>query len=225
MAIKTVTLPIKGMSCASCSRTVEKQVEGLPGLVEKHVDHAAGRGEFILDDSKLSVEALINSINQGHYPVDLPATANRQKIIREVPPCPVCRQPGADVPTTVLRSNLQPATYKQTDPEDDFHICMTPSCAVAYYTLGKQQLIMKDALKRELYFKEGSQRQIICYCNNVDRQQIEETVKVFNITDWQRTMEHYRHKVQEKCEILNPTGLCCRDLFAEVVHEIKTTKT
>ena len=221
MTIKTITLPIKGMSCSSCSRSVEKQVENLDGLVEKHVDHDADMGEFKIDASKLSIEELIVTINQGHYKVDLPANENIASVEKEVPVCPLCTKVGADVPNTVFRSNLKPETFKQTDLEDDFHICMTPECNVAYYTTDKHQIIDKGSLKRELYFKEGTEREIICYCNNVDKEQIKDTVCNHHITDWDETMAHYRNKVQEKCELLNPTGLCCRNLFDTVVEEIQ----
>ncbi len=221
MAIKTITLPIKGMSCSSCSRSVEKQVEHLEGVISKSVNHATDSGQFTIDEAKLSEQELISTINQGHYKVDLPegiANAN----VKEVPPCPTCGKPGAEVPNTVLRSNLKPNTYKKTILEDDFNICMNPSCNVAYYTTKRNQLIDKSELKRELYFKEGTQRAIICYCNNIDRDQIETVVTQHHITDWDEAMGFYRNKVQEKCEILNPTGLCCRNLFEEVVEEIKS---
>lgn len=208
------------MSCSSCSRSVEKQVENLSGLVEKNVDHDADLGEFMIDDNKLSVNALISAINQGHYKVDLPEDENMASVEKEVPPCPACNRSGADVPNTVLRSNIKAETFKQTNLDDEFHICMTPSCEIAYYTTG-DQLINKRELKRELYFKEGSERQVICYCNNVDKEQIKDTVNNHQLTDWDETMAYYSNKVQEKCEILNPTGLCCRDLFGEVVSEIK----
>jgi copper chaperone CopZ/bacterioferritin-associated ferredoxin len=225
MAIKTITLPIKGMSCSSCSRSVAKQVENLPGLIEQHIDHDADSGAFKIDEQKLSIEELITTINQGHYKVDLPENQVAASAGAEVPPCPVCHKSGAEVPNTVLRSNLKPETYKQTILDDDFHICMNPGCDVAYYTTGNNQVISKTSLKRELYFKKGAQKQIICYCNNVDRDQIEDTVINHQITDWDETMAFYSNKVQEKCEILNPTGLCCRDLFDEVVEEIKESKS
>lgn len=221
MAIKTIILPIKGMSCSSCSRSVITQVENLPGLVEQNVDHDTDSGEFIIDESQLSVAELISSINQGHYKVDLPAGASVADIENNIPACPVCHKQGVEVPNTVLRSNLQPATFKSTDLDDDFHICMNPDCTNAYYTTKRNQVIDKSALKRELYYKNGSEKQIICYCNNVDKEQIKDTVSIHHITDWDETMAHYSNKVQEKCEILNPTGLCCRDLFDEVVNEIQ----
>ena len=104
--------------------------------------------------------------------------------------------------------------------DDDFFICMNPACNVAYYSV-KNQIVDKSKLKRELYFKQGTGREIICYCNNVDRNQIEKVVKEHGLTIWEDVMGLYTRKIQEKCEYLNPTGLCCRDLFTEVVEEIK----
>jgi len=209
------------MSCSSCSRSVEKQVEQLEGIISKTVDHATDSGQFIIDESKLSETKLITTINKGHYKVDLPEriTTTQNK---KIPECPTCHVAGAGVPNTVLRSNLRPETYKKTILEDDFYICMSPSCPSAYYTTQRNQLISKTELKRELYFKNGTEREIICYCNNVDINQVEEVVTKHNITDWDEAMGFYRNKVQEKCEILNPTGLCCRDLFDEVVDEINS---
>ena len=165
--IKTIILPITGMSCSSCSRSVENQVDQLDGLVDKSVDHEADSGEFTIDESILSPEQLIEVINQGHYKVDLPELENITREQKEIPTCPKCNIPGAEVPNTVMRSNLKPDTYKKTILEDDFHICMNPQCTNAYYSTQRNQLIDKSELKRELYYKNGSQQEIICYCNNV----------------------------------------------------------
>lgn len=223
MAIKTIVLPIIGMSCSSCSRAVEKQVEHVVGLISKSVDHDSDSGQFTIDESKLSESKLIETINKGHYKVDLPKDITTT-IAKEMPACPTCNVAGVEVPNTVLRSNLKPDTYKKTVLEDNFNICMNPSCTTAYYTTQRNQVIDKSELKRELYFKNGTEIEIICYCNNVDRQQVEEVVNQHDITGWDEAMAHYRNKVQEKCEILNPTGLCCRNLFDEVVNEIKSIK-
>lgn len=46
MAIKTIILPIQGMSCTSCSRSVEKQLEHVAGVIRSTVDFKANSGEF-----------------------------------------------------------------------------------------------------------------------------------------------------------------------------------
>lgn len=220
MALKTFVLPIKGMSCSSCSRSVEKQMEQVDGLIDKSVNHETHSGEFTIDESKITELQLIDLINEGHYKVDL-SKGSTNSTSNKIPECPTCQTSGMKVPNTVLRSNLTASIYKKTILEDDFNICMTPTCSVAYYTRQHNQLIDKAELKRELNFKNGTEREIICYCNNVDKKQILEAAIKYKITNWDKSMGFYRNKVQEKCEILNPTGLCCRDLFDEIITESK----
>ena len=53
-------------------------------------------------------------------------------------------------------------------------------------------------LKRELYFKEGSMRNIVCFCNNIAKQQIGSALKEHNLIEWEDVMRYYRTKVIEK---------------------------
>ena len=210
--IKTILLPIKGMSCSSCSRAVERQVEGLDGLIDKKVDYDSGTGEFTYDVNKLSYHTLIEKINKGHYKVDIEGYEKRAAG-KKIPPCPTCGHSGQLVPNTVFRSLLLPETFNQTDLDDEFQICMNPTCPTAYYSTEKHQVIDKSELKRELWFKEGTQRKIICYCNNIDTDQIDAAAKDFGLYSWDEVMHHYRQKVIERCEVLNPIGLCCKDTY------------
>ena len=217
MATKTIELPIKGMTCSSCSRYVEKQVENIGGVVSMVVNHRTNTGEFVIDEKRLSKTQLIGIINQGHYKVDLTDVSDINSKPDSTFFCPKCGVIGLEVPSTVLRSNLKAAAYKRTDLVDKFLICMSSTCDIAYYTTEKRQLIGLRELKRELYFKQGSTKQIVCYCNNIDVFQIESALKDRRSTKWEDVMGYYRSKVIEKCEVLNPSGLCCRPYFDEVV--------
>ena len=86
----------------------------LAGLVDKSVDHDTDQRKFIIDEDLLTQEQLINTINQGPYKVDLHKDADNIIEEKEIPLCPVCRVAGASVPNTVMRSNLNPDTYKRT---------------------------------------------------------------------------------------------------------------
>ena len=59
---------------------------------------------------------------------------------------------------------------------------------------------LKEAsdLKRELYFKEGSMRNIVFFCNNIAKQQIGSALKEHNLIEWEDVMRYYRTKVIEK---------------------------
>jgi len=208
------------MSCTSCSRTVERHLDTLEGLIRKEVNHASNSGKFTIDENQLTQAQLIDVINQCHYKVPICDSLEKVTKTKVIPPCPQCKVAGLEVPNTVLRSNLKPVIYKQINLEDEFIICLNPTCSTAYYTAIHYQVVDKNELKRALYFKNDSERKIICYCNNIDLKQIEAAVKVNQLTNWEHVMTHYRTKVIEKCETLNPTGLCCRDLFEEVVKKM-----
>lgn len=211
-SIKTITLPIKGMSCSSCSRAVERQVEGLEGLIKMNVDFANDKGDFTYDVNKLSYHTLIEKINESHYKVDLEGFDHNSSK-KELPFCPSCGKAGQLVPNSVFRSILLAETYNKVDFDDEFQICLNPKCPTAYYSSEKDQVVDKTALKRELWYKEGTKRKIICYCNNVDTEQIDKASKDFGLHSWDEVMHHYRKKVIERCEVLNPTGLCCKDVY------------
>lgn len=219
--IKTITIPIKGMSCGSCSRSVERQVENLDGLIDKNIDFSTDSGEFTYDVNKLSYHTLIEKINEGHYKVDLKGFESSTNSNNSIPQCPTCGLIGQMVPNTVFRSILLPQKFNETDFDDSFQICMTPICSTAYFSTEKDQLIKLSALKRELWFKAGSNRKIICYCNNVDTEQIKDAYTNFGLEQWDDVMEHYRNKVIEKCEVLNPTGFCCKATFDQFEVEMQ----
>jgi len=220
MAIKTIQLPISGMSCSSCSRSLAKHVADLPGLVNQDVNDQTNSGKFEFDDSVLSTNLLIAKINETHYKVDLPESGAFPVQEKEKAPCPTCGQPTESVPNTVLRSNVIPEIYKTLNLDAPYHLCINPTCEAAYSSNGKV-VAKANEVKRELYFKDSSTRKIICYCNNVDREQVTSAVKENGLSTWEDVMGHYRTKVQEKCEFLHPLGTRCRDEFAEFVEEIE----
>jgi Cu+-exporting ATPase len=210
--VKTIHLPIKGMSCSSCSRAVERQVENLDGLISQKIDFVIDSGEFTYDVNKLSYHTLIEKINEGHYKVDLEGyDFNSSK--KEIPVCKTCGIVGQLVPNTVFRSLLLAEAFNRLDFEDEFQICMNPVCPTAYYSSEKKQVVDQSELKRELWYKEGVKRKIICYCNNIDTTQIDVANNEFDLHEWDEVMGHYRKKVIERCEVLNPTGLCCKDTY------------
>ena len=139
--------------------------------------------------------------------------------VAPTPTCPSCKKEGDLVPNTVLRSNVKIQNKDKINLNTDNYICMNPDCNVAYYN--SNGTIHKDELKRELWYKTGTERVIACYCNNIDTEQLKDAVVNHNLSSWKEICGHYRVKVIEKCEILNPTGLCCRKTFRSMVEEVK----
>jgi mercuric reductase len=68
--MKILELKIKGMTCDHCAATIKKQFDHTEGLVEKDVVYQRGTGIFTYDETKVSKEEIIQTIDKtGHYHV------------------------------------------------------------------------------------------------------------------------------------------------------------
>lgn len=66
----TIKLDIEGMTCRGCSSHIEKDLQKEKGVLFCLVDHISGKGEFKVNKSEISKEALIEKINKvGNYSV------------------------------------------------------------------------------------------------------------------------------------------------------------
>lgn len=70
-----ITIPIKGIMCASCVRTIEKSLLAVTGVTEANVNLAAGSAAVTYDPAKAGREQLNKAIKDaGYEPVDLSQT-------------------------------------------------------------------------------------------------------------------------------------------------------
>lgn len=68
--MKIIELKIKGMTCDSCATTIERQFKDKAGILEKKVSYSKRNGIFAYDESKISKEEIIRTINATeHYQV------------------------------------------------------------------------------------------------------------------------------------------------------------
>jgi len=215
--MKKIEITIKGMTCPSCSAAVDTLLNELDGIKFKSINHVLDSGQIEFDESIIGEEEIIAKINEGHYKVDTDKEIIEN--IVDILECPNCKTPGQLVPNTVFKSNLKVESQGKIDLGKHNYICLNPACSIAYYN--DDIIIDKSELKRELWFKNGTERKIICYCNNIDKSMIQKAITDYNLSSWEEITSHYRNKVIEKCELLNPTGFCCRNTFAKVVDKIK----
>ena len=84
---KTITLPVHGMSCASCVKRVEASFSNLKGVVEAHVNLATERATVTLIPDLVSSEDLRQTVRGAGY--DVPEARpeetdiDRDKLLRE----------------------------------------------------------------------------------------------------------------------------------------------
>ena len=66
---KTITLPITGMTCASCVAHVEHGLRGVEGVLEANVNLATEQASVILDPELVSLERLVDAVRNTGYDV------------------------------------------------------------------------------------------------------------------------------------------------------------
>ena len=62
MAKARIVLPIEGMSCAACARTVQDALRGAPGVAAASGNYATGQAAGDYDDAATRAAALVASV-------------------------------------------------------------------------------------------------------------------------------------------------------------------
>lgn len=67
--IQEVKFNVSGMTCASCEKHIENEVNKLPGIVAISANSKEGNATVKFDNSKTSISALENAINKTGYTI------------------------------------------------------------------------------------------------------------------------------------------------------------
>src|SRR5258706_1102621 len=65
--MKTITLSIEGMSCASCAKAVEKSLAAVPGVNEATVNFMLHKAIVTVATDEVTEPALIAAVNNAGY--------------------------------------------------------------------------------------------------------------------------------------------------------------
>ena len=113
MTMQQIDLPVTGMTCASCARTVERTLKKTDGVGEANVNFATERASVAYDPTQVDLGALIQRIDGAGYGVaqatmELPITGMTcASCVRNV-------ERALKKPTGVLSVNVNLATEKAT---------------------------------------------------------------------------------------------------------------
>ena len=69
MAIQQIDLPVTGMTCANCARTVERTLKKTEGVTEANVNFATERAHVDFDPAQVNVNDMIERIGKAGYGV------------------------------------------------------------------------------------------------------------------------------------------------------------
>ncbi|RPJ59428.1 MAG: cation-translocating P-type ATPase, partial [Acidobacteria bacterium] len=64
-----VSLPVTGMTCAACARTVQVTLEDTPGVDKADVNFATGRATVVFDPSAVGIDELVAAVRDVGYGV------------------------------------------------------------------------------------------------------------------------------------------------------------
>jgi len=82
----SLTLPVLGMTCASCQHHVESALSSTPGVQSAHVDLMANRASVVFDPAVATPDSLLESIRAAGYDAVLPrADAGAEPSSNEAP--------------------------------------------------------------------------------------------------------------------------------------------
>ena len=121
-----------------------------------------------------------------------------------IPACPVCNGMGQKVRKITVEHQVQPGVEIVGE---QFFLCRTPACEVAYYTEDKKVAIAQGQLVNKIWFKNVPPPVPICYCANVTEEGILQHVAVAQCCS---TLEDIKRHTGANtgCECLtkNPAG-------------------
>jgi Cu+-exporting ATPase len=69
MAIETLDLPVRGMTCGNCARSVERTLASTPGVTKVLVELEGSRATVEFDPSLVTREVLVNAVRDLGYEV------------------------------------------------------------------------------------------------------------------------------------------------------------
>jgi copper chaperone CopZ len=69
MAIEVLDLPVRGMTCGNCARSVERTLASTPGVTKVSVQLESGRAAVEYDPSLVTREVLVNAVRELGYEV------------------------------------------------------------------------------------------------------------------------------------------------------------
>lgn len=78
-SVQTLTLPVEGMTCASCVLRVEKAVKGIEGVHTASVNLATEKVTVAFDPAKVPVNTLQEAVADAGYRLILPAETDKQE--------------------------------------------------------------------------------------------------------------------------------------------------
>ena len=77
---ETLSLPVEGMTCASCVLRVEKTLKKIEGVENVNVNLATEKVTFTINNSKADLSQISNAVEDAGYKIILPSKSTSEDI-------------------------------------------------------------------------------------------------------------------------------------------------
>lgn len=127
--------------------------------------------------------------------------------------CPVCGQPGQEVPAETVRS----LATGDVPTGEEFAVCLDPDCDVVYF--GRTAVFKRDAVRVPVAWKRGASPKYVCYCGRVTEDEIVRAVRdagAPTVADIARLTGAMKNG---NCLANNPKGRCCHGEIAALIRQ------
>src|SRR4030067_1620524 len=71
MEFKRITLPVEGMTCASCIARIEKALSKVDGIEDVNVNFATEKASFGFDPEKADIKKILSVVEDAGYKIDI----------------------------------------------------------------------------------------------------------------------------------------------------------
>ena len=130
--------------------------------------------------------------------------------------CPLCGFPGIGVNEKAVKFIIIDSKKKMLKENTKWSVCINPNCKGSYFS--KEITFKTSDLNSPLFFKDSSEKVLVCYCSNLTRGEIQNAVKngCHTIDDVQ---DFTNKNITGFCEERNPLGKCCRNVFLKTISD------
>jgi copper chaperone CopZ/bacterioferritin-associated ferredoxin len=134
--------------------------------------------------------------------------------------CPACGSRGHMVMKVTVSNHVDSSMWRLLRSEW-FWFCSNPRCSIVYYNNDLGVYFLKDEVRTRVFHKEPPGDRPVCYCLSVTESLIREEIMVKKCCDSLEDIQRFtRAGTGRWCPITNPSGKCCREYLADLIHSI-----
>jgi len=82
--VRNLGFKIQGMSCSSCSNSIEKKLNSLDGIIKASVNIATEKGQVEYDSNTIDIQAILKGVEDAGYKAILDEEKSTEKVTLKI---------------------------------------------------------------------------------------------------------------------------------------------